>query len=86
MGEGEGHDVGQSEWYRYLVIVRAIVLALVADKNRFDEVAKLSKMRLIIERALDDNDLNAILGIAGTIEVPAKPVNEWIYRENACLA
>lgn len=84
MGEGEGHGVGQSEWYRYSVIVRAIVLAPVADKNRFDEVAKLSKMRLIM-RALGDNDLNAILGIAGTIEVPAKPVNEWIYRENACL-
>lgn len=58
----------------------AIVLAPVTDENRFDQVTKVArfnKMRLMM-RALGDNDLNAILGIVGTIEV--KQVSEFTGR------
>lgn len=57
----------------------AIVLAPVADKNRFGEVtevATLNKMRLMMQ-ALHDNDLNAILGIAEIIDVAVKRVSEF---------
>jgi len=56
----------------------AIVLAPVADKNRFDEVAEVATAQQdAVNDAIARYDLNVILGIAGIIEVAVKRVSEF---------